>query len=395
MAKLALYGTPLVAEALSTLVGGSTSNSEMRMRLWSLQTTRCLHYNKFVVFRVSKMYLTHKTERNVTIRVKLDIKMTITGPQITVIPMRGIVSGLTDGGYVDRIKWAESNRTKALAEGVEYTAPDGSVKTLYANEEIIFSAGSVRSSAILELSGVGNPEILEDFKIPVKIFLPSVGENVIDQPNTFIAYASNSTFSGMAPYVTYMTASDILRTEAGTVAAEIAAQLKTWADQVAEASDNALSTSALEHLSNPARSYLCPRRALRRDLNYSARNKPINPNYLMAQWDLILQRKIAQTVARFWKTAPVSSVAGESVQPPGTDLPIDTTEDEWDAWISRSSQTTTFSVRRQCSLRELGGVVDNNLIVYGTENVRGHLASTLCAIAERAAGIIKNKLGKQ
>jgi choline dehydrogenase-like flavoprotein len=56
---------------------------------------------------------------------------------------------------------------------------------------------------------------------------------------------------------------------------------------------------------------------------------------------------------------------------------------------------------------ELGGVVDNTLIVYRTENVRvidasilpaqvsGHLTSTLYAVAERAADIIKEKLEKQ
>jgi choline dehydrogenase-like flavoprotein len=51
--------------------------------------------------------------------------------------------------------------------------------------------------------------------------------------------------------------------------------------------------------------------------------------------------------------------------------------------------------------RELGGVVDKNLTVYGTYNVRvidasvlpmqvsGHLTSTLYAISERAADMIK------
>lgn len=51
--------------------------------------------------------------------------------------------------------------------------------------------------------------------------------------------------------------------------------------------------------------------------------------------------------------------------------------------------------------RELGGVVDSTLKVYGTENVRvvdagvlplqvsGHLTSTLYAIAEKAADPIK------
>ncbi len=51
--------------------------------------------------------------------------------------------------------------------------------------------------------------------------------------------------------------------------------------------------------------------------------------------------------------------------------------------------------------KELGGVVDNKLLVYGTANLRvvdasimpfqvsGHLTSTLYAIAEKAADIIK------
>lgn len=52
--------------------------------------------------------------------------------------------------------------------------------------------------------------------------------------------------------------------------------------------------------------------------------------------------------------------------------------------------------------RELGGVVDPELKVYGTSNVRvvdasvlpmqvsGHLTATLYAVAERAAEFIKN-----
>ena len=51
--------------------------------------------------------------------------------------------------------------------------------------------------------------------------------------------------------------------------------------------------------------------------------------------------------------------------------------------------------------RELGGVVDDTLLVYGTDNVRvvdasvipmqvcGHLAATLYAVAEKAAEGIK------
>lgn len=53
--------------------------------------------------------------------------------------------------------------------------------------------------------------------------------------------------------------------------------------------------------------------------------------------------------------------------------------------------------------REKGGVVDADLKVYGTQNVRvvdasvipfqicGHLASTIYAVAEKASDIIKKK----
>ena len=55
--------------------------------------------------------------------------------------------------------------------------------------------------------------------------------------------------------------------------------------------------------------------------------------------------------------------------------------------------------------REIGGVVDERLNVYGTTNVRvvdasvlpfqvcGHLVSTLYAVAERAADLIKADAG--
>ena len=56
--------------------------------------------------------------------------------------------------------------------------------------------------------------------------------------------------------------------------------------------------------------------------------------------------------------------------------------------------------------RSLGGVVSQDLLVYGTSNVRvvdasvlpfqidGHLTSTLYAIAERASDIIKAKYSR-
>lgn len=48
------------------------------------------------------------------------------------------------------------------------------------SREVILSAGSVQSPQILELSGVGRPDVLSAAGIPVKVKSPNVGENLQD-----------------------------------------------------------------------------------------------------------------------------------------------------------------------------------------------------------------------
>jgi choline dehydrogenase len=94
-------------------------------------------------------------------------------------------------GYLDPIRGrpnlkieTEALTTKVLlkdkrAVGVAYTQ-GGVAKTAYANREVILCAGAVKSPHILELSGIGNPEILSPLGIPVVHALPGVGENYRD-----------------------------------------------------------------------------------------------------------------------------------------------------------------------------------------------------------------------
>ena len=46
--------------------------------------------------------------------------------------------------------------------------------------EIIISAGSLQSPQILELSGIGNPDVLKAAGIETNIANPNVGENLQD-----------------------------------------------------------------------------------------------------------------------------------------------------------------------------------------------------------------------
>ena len=52
-----------------------------------------------------------------------------------------------------------------------------------ANREVILSAGAVATPQLLELSGIGRPEVLKQFGIEVKHALPAGGENLRDHIN--------------------------------------------------------------------------------------------------------------------------------------------------------------------------------------------------------------------
>lgn len=62
-----------------------------------------------------------------------------------------------NGTIANKIIWDDDSRGDAIAKGVEITLGDGTIDVIYAGKEVILSAGSLRSPAILELSGVGNP----------------------------------------------------------------------------------------------------------------------------------------------------------------------------------------------------------------------------------------------
>ncbi|KAM0431005.1 hypothetical protein ACHAPT_005639 [Fusarium lateritium] len=78
------------------------------------------------------------------------------------------------------------------ADGVEATGVqaevNGEIKTFNAAKEVIVASGTFNTPKLLELSGIGEKEILEKHGIPVTVDLPAVGENLQDHAMTGVSY---------------------------------------------------------------------------------------------------------------------------------------------------------------------------------------------------------------
>jgi choline dehydrogenase-like flavoprotein len=85
--------------------------------------------------------------------------------------------------FVTKLNIENGPQGLVQSTGVQVRFPDGSVSTANVNNggEVIMTAGSVRTPQLLELSGIGNQDILKNHDIPVKLSLPGVGENYEDQ----------------------------------------------------------------------------------------------------------------------------------------------------------------------------------------------------------------------
>jgi len=63
--------------------------------------------------------------------------------------------------------------------GVEYVQ-QGEKRSARAGREVLLSAGAIQSPQLLELSGIGDPELLRSLGIPVRVALPTVGAYMVD-----------------------------------------------------------------------------------------------------------------------------------------------------------------------------------------------------------------------
>ncbi|ESZ90608.1 glucose oxidase [Sclerotinia borealis F-4128] len=336
-----------------------------------------------------------------------------------------------------RLTW-KSGADTPTASGVEVLAINSSTPyTISANSEVILSAGALASPLILELSGIGNPCILDKYNIPVVVDLPTVGENLQDQTNTGLAYTTAEGISDLdsISFVAYPSAAQIFGSEIQNVSAQVLSSLPSYAAQVSAASGNITKAADLleffkiqhdfifsdshpvplaEVLITPSgTSYSSQYWAL---LPFARGNihitsavpgipAAINPNYYMFDWDIKSQISTAKFIRSVFATAPLAPLVGSETKPGLDEVSANATEAEWFEWLKTVYRSNFHPVATAAMMpREIGGVVDSKLKVYGTANVRvvdasilpmqvcGHLVSTLYAVAERAADLIKEDI---
>ena len=370
------------------------------------------------------------------------------------------------GVQVERIEFAEGNGKK-WANGVCFNR-EGKSFRVSVRKEVILAAGTFQSPKILELSGIGDPQILKPLNIPVVIDNKNVGENLQDHIMTGISFEVND---GV------MTGDSLMRQEPEAIAAatdlyqnykagpmtvggiashafmplpgsnpvsDISAELQNLLQQYPPNAENKFQYDAIckilqapdegtgalfmflaqtnLHNDENAKDYLqnlqpgnfislgaCQVHVFSRGMSHIVSNKisdapNIDPRYLSHPLDLELLARHVQFLERLARSPPLS----DYIKPHGKRNHSKAYVEDLAAAKDyvRTTALSNYHPAGTCAMlpQDEGGVVDNRLIVYGTENVRvvdasmmpliprSNLQSTVYAVAERAADLIKAHL---
>lgn len=285
--------------------------------------------------------------------------------------------------------------------------------------------------------------ILSNLGIETIINLPGVGENLQEQPNSVLTFTGSLNVTGYPPYATFATADDILGAEKSAFAEATKSNLTEYAQAIASASNVGLNVSAIRQVLEIQHDLMFTKNVTigeiitlgvgealltshwllmpfsRGSVHLRASSQKlstpaIDPRYFLIDFDMKQQIGIGKQAQKFWYSSPIS----EDITGNGSSIPV--SNEEWVDFIESSCarnplqflhitiELTLFLVNPNyhpigtaaMMSRQLGGVVNKEMTVYGTNNVRvvdasilplqssGHPTSTLYAVAERAADLI-------
>ncbi|KAK7556260.1 hypothetical protein IWX49DRAFT_636771 [Phyllosticta citricarpa] len=360
----------------------------------------------------------------------------------------------------------EKKEDGVVAKGIKFETNDGGIHEILARKEVILAAGAMNSPQILELSGIGQRELLDKHNIPVVIESPGVGENLQDHAISPLSYEiADGQFSAdmfRDPKLIGVAMQEYQEKKSGPLANipfsvaylpfsdgngrlskdEIQEILNQNADDpnisAAQKRQYELLRSQMLHPKDcPAYHMYAPMQfntksagrdplgeiiAPTKPGNYitilATLNHPfsrgivhikskdpkekaiVDPRYLSHPLDLEILARHTQNIESFVKTEPFASLLK-----PGSRLPEDgdTSTLESAKEVVKARLMNTFHPTGTCAMmpREMNGVVDSRLKLYGAKNLRvvdasifpleplGNIQTTVYAVTERAADIIK------
>ncbi|KAJ7105705.1 hypothetical protein C8R44DRAFT_806688 [Mycena epipterygia] len=313
---------------------------------------------------------------------------------------------------VSRILWGKSKNGKAVATGVEYINAAGKKLTV-SGDQVILSAGVYGTPQVLELSGVGNPKIINPLGISTVVNLPAVGENLSEQPTTIYlaVFASASTDPGLQFPLNFESPRTLLNSTEWITAYKL---LQTAPPGLSDAAHKALiamflsDSPVIEFMAfpslNPAGLIFLPillhpmSRGSSHIVSANATAAPsIDLALIQSPFDLYILTKAAQRARRFATQAPLTPfLAGELL--PGAAI---TTDAQFSQFVKDSIGVAWHPL----GTAAFGSVVDANLMVKGTSNVfvvdgsiipvqpSSHPSAIIYGIGEKAAAMLEASLG--
>jgi choline dehydrogenase len=267
--------------------------------------------------------------------------------------------------------------------GVRYTL-NGQSYDARANREVVVSGGSINSPQLLELSGIGQPDLLQSLGIEVKHALKGVGENLRDHysprmkwtvPRS-LGWTYNDKGRGLGlvwQALKYaltdkgllgLPASPIrayVRTRNGLDAPDAAI---TWIPFLAGANFKLAKNSGITAIMNILRSESTGSI----HVSSKAPNRPpaIRFNFMSAQLDREVTMEAMRITRRIMTAAPMQGVATDEIAP-GVNIQSD---DELLDWIKQNAETTYHPVGTCKMGSDPMAVVDDQLRVHGMEGLR-------------------------
>ncbi|KDQ20144.1 hypothetical protein BOTBODRAFT_27554 [Botryobasidium botryosum FD-172 SS1] len=371
---------------------------------------------------------------------------------------RANLTVLTDA-YVNKLVLTHAMPGEEVtATGVEFSY-ESNTFTVNASKEVVLCAGALKSPQILELSGIGDPSVLNPLDIDVRVNLPAVGTNVQEHVAFRVSYELEETekwassdaaepdpahtderLQALRPILAFLPLQALNPAAVDSISASITPKLHSqtceglkaqWALQLETLRRNdvpdceiiVFSKCSVRKRTPPG---LSPptanagadeagpekqRVALIASLNHPfsrgtihitsrdpTDHPAVDPHCFEQEEDLEMLLEMAKWMRKLPETEPFKSMVAKEVVPG----PECVSDDQLKDFI-KNHMETTFHTAGSCSMlpREKGGVVDPQLKVYGTSNVRvvdlsvlplhvmAHTQAVVYSIAEQAADIIK------